>query len=231
VNVSSATPSEGLGTQLNIAQLDQLGLLSVPTFVSGNDAYNAFVAPLIDRYGFLNDAGVRTGGGLVGFASQFNDQDFFRNNAQVGFNTTFGSSMTHDVHVGYQRFTDREELRRSSNGWGSISVPGGRLAAIAGTGGQRAFYTAQFQRLTAGVLPVINSEYESNNVEVNDTIRVGNWTFNAGLMASYDILYGQGLREAPGTLSGFESAPSAAVALAAFAMKRMARRAPSSRAR
>ena len=207
-NISAAIPTSAIGTVLNIAGLDQQGRLNVPSIVSGQTAYNEFIQPLINRYGYVSpQTGVLTGGGAVGFAPQFNDQDFFRNNAQVGFNMTLGTNVTHDLHVGYQRFADREELRRSSNGWGTISVPGGRLAAIPNTGGQRAFYTAQFQRTIEGQLPVINSEYESHNVEVNDTIRMGNWTFNAGLLASYDILYGQGLREDSSTLSGFVSAP------------------------
>ncbi len=204
-NISSATASDAIGSMLNINALDQQGLLIVPAPVANQAAYNAFIQPLIDRYGFVRD-GNRVGGGVVGFASQFNDQDFFRNNIQAGYNITFGGAMTHEVHLGYQRYTDREELARRSNGWGSISVPGGRLNPIAGTG-QRAFYTARFQRLTDGVLPVINSEYLSHNFEINDTIRWNNWTFNAGLLASYDILYGQGLREDSSTLSGYVSAP------------------------
>jgi hypothetical protein len=98
-------------------------------------------------------------------------------------------------------------LLRKSNGFGVITVPGGRLAPISGTG-QSAFYSIESQRLPAdGREPVINSEYESHNVEINDTIRVGNWTVNAGVLASNDILYGQGLREDKSTPSGFVSAP------------------------
>lgn len=204
-NISGASPSDAIGSMLDVNNLDQQGLLSVPRPVSGADAYNAFIQSLIDRYGY-NANGVLTGGGLVGVASQFNDQDFFRNNLQFGYNISLGSDVTHEIHLGYQRYVDREELRRRSNGWGSITVPGGRLSPISGTG-QRAFYTARFQRLTEGVLPVINSEYESHNIEINDTIRWNNWTFNAGLLASYDILYGQGLREDPSTLSGYVSDP------------------------
>lgn len=207
-NLAGVSPSETVGTMLDINALDRQGALAVPLPVAGQTAYNAFIQTLIDRFGYIHpDTGLRTGGGSVGYAPQFNDQDFFRNNLQLGYNLTLGSNVTHDLHVGYQRFTDREELRRSSNGWGAISVPGGRLAAIPNTGGQRAFYTAQFQRLTEGVLPVINSEYESHNVELNDTIRVGNWTFNAGVLMSHDILYGQGLREDSSTLSGYVSDP------------------------
>ncbi len=203
-NASSASPSETIGTMLNVGALDQQGQLTVPQTRANEAAYNAFVQPYVNTYGYLNASGVRTGGGTVGFAQQFNDQDFFRNNIQAAYNLTLGTSITHDVHVGYQRYTDKEELRRSSNGWGLISVPGGRTAAV---NGQNPFFTARFQRLTEGVLPVINSEYTSHNVEINDTIRWNNWTFNAGVLASYDILYGQGLREDSSTLSGYVSDP------------------------
>ncbi|MEX2271980.1 MAG: carboxypeptidase regulatory-like domain-containing protein [Vicinamibacterales bacterium] len=208
-NIGGVSPSEAIGTRLDIAALDQQGRLTVPQPVTGQAGYNAFVQPLIDRFGYIHpDTGLRTGGGLVGFAPQFNDQDFFQNKVQVGYNLTFGTGdISHDLHVGYQRYTDREELRRRSNGWGIITVPGGRFAAIPNTGGQRAFYTAQFQRLTDGVLPVINSEYLSNNIEINDTIRRGNWTVNLGLITSHDILYGQGLREDSSALSGYVSDP------------------------
>ena len=41
---------------------------------------------------------------------------------------------------------------------------------------------------------MIHSEYRSQNFELNDTIRWRNWTFNVGLLASNDTLYGQGLK-------------------------------------
>jgi len=203
--VSGAQISTAPGTQLDIANLEQQGYLFVPAPVSGATAYNAFIQPIIDRYGYTQN-GVRVGGGRNGYASQFNDQDFFRDELRVGYNLTLGSSVLHDLHVGYQYFQDSEELVRSSNGWGEISVPGGRLAAIPGTG-RSAFYTARFQRQTTGAAAPIVSEYQSHSVELNDTIRWRNWTFNAGLLMSRDTLFGQGLREDASTLSGYVSAP------------------------
>ena len=50
--ISSAVPSFAIGTQLDVNNLDTLGLLTVPIPVAGNAAYNAFVQPLIDRYGY-----------------------------------------------------------------------------------------------------------------------------------------------------------------------------------
>ena len=119
---------------------------------------------------------------------------------------SLGSAVTHELHFGYQIYLDSEDLTRSSNGWGEISVPGGRLTPIAGTG-QSAFYTARFQQQTGGAASVIHSKYRSQSIEANDTIRWKNWTFNAGLLASNDTLYGQGLREDKSALSGFVAAP------------------------
>ena len=203
---SSAVPSSAIGTHLDVANLAAQGNLTVPIPVAGNAAYNAFVAPIISQYGYIQN-GVPTGGGITGFGQQYDDDNFFRDSGQVGYNLTLGQTVMHDIHLGYQNYSDREELIRSSNGWGLISVPGGRLAPIPGTGGQVAFYTATFQQQTTGQAAPINSEYRSQSIEVNDTIRWNNWTFNLGLIASNDTLYGQGLRKDSSTLSGYVSAP------------------------
>jgi hypothetical protein len=204
-NIAGFQPSTAPGTALDIANLDRMGAVSIPTPIAGQDAFNAFIQPLIDRYGYLSN-GVPTGGGTVGIASQFNDQDFYRNNLQFAYNVNFGDAIQHDLHVGYQRYVDSEDLLRGSNGWGSISVTGGRLAPPSGFS-QRAYYTARIQRQALGDRGVINSEYESQSIEINDTIRWNNWTFNAGVLMSNDTLYGQGLREDDSTLSGFTLAP------------------------
>ena len=204
-NISSAVPSFAVGTQLDVANLDKLGLLIVPQPVAGNAAYNAFVQPLINRYGYTLN-GVKVGGGTVGYGLQFDSDNFFRDSGQVGYNLTLGQNVTHEIHVGYQRYSDREELVRSSNGWGSISVPGGRLAPVPGTG-KSAYYIAEFQQQSTGQALQIHSEYESQSFEFNDSIKWKNLTINAGLLASEDTLYGQGLRNDDSTLSGYVSAP------------------------
>jgi hypothetical protein len=191
--------------RLDVANLDRMGFFRVPQPIAGNTAFNNFIAPLIDRYGYLNN-GVRTGGGIVGAGLNLNDQDFFRRTYQAGYNHTFGSDITHEIHVGYQWNEDKEDLTRIYNGWGDISVPGGRTSFQ----GTPIFYTA---RIIRGALPEysfirnIVSSIESNNAEINDTIRWNNWTFNVGLVFSQDTLYGQGLREDSSTLSGYVSAP------------------------
>ena len=40
-------------------------------------------------------------------------------------------------------------------------------------------------------------EFESQNFELNDTIKWKNWSFNVGVLVSQDTLYGQGLRRTP----------------------------------
>lgn len=205
---SSAQPSLAPGTRLDIGNLDQLGLLTVPTALSNNPAQAAFVAPFIERYGFMQN-GVRTGGGLIGTASlSADDDDFYRRNWQVGFNYTLGSSVTHDLHFGYQRYVDEEDRFQTSNGWGSVTIPAGTVNCPASACGSArpAFFQARLSQQTTGAVPTIHAEFHSQSFEINDTIRMGDWTFNAGLLLSNDTYYGQGLREAD-NFAGFVAAP------------------------
>ncbi len=210
-NETSARPdtrfgfSPTLGQRLDVANLDTQGFLNVPLPIANQAAYNAFINPLIQRYGFDRN-GVRTGGGQVGGASTVSDNDFFRQSFQAGWNLLFGQKITHELHLGYQYSKDEEDLQRTSNGWGSISVPGGRTTF----NGRPVFFEAavdQMGLVGAGGVPLIHSEFVSHSVEINDQIRLDNWTFNLGLLASNDIFYGQGLRETSGNLSGFTLAP------------------------
>jgi hypothetical protein len=194
---------------LDVNNLDQQGLFQVPT-LGGNAAYNARVAPLIDRYGYLL-GGQRVGGGLVGVSGLVNDQDFFRQSFQVGYDYLFGDRVTHEVHVGYQWFKDEEDLARTSNGWGLITVPETFPTNIAYTG--TPFYQARFHQMTlqgegGALIPSIRSELVAHNIEINDTIKWQSWTFNVGVLLSNDIYYGQGLRpNSSNPVSGFETAP------------------------
>lgn len=187
-----------IGTPLDLNRLDKIGQFSVPVPVANQPAYNAFVQPSIDRYGYTRD-GVKTGGGAVGYYTEFNEQAFFRDAGQVAYNLTVGSTVQHDLHAGYQFSQDSEELTRRSNGWGTITVPGGRTSYK----GTPIFYTATLILLPSGVKPTINTEYRAHNIEVNDTIKWQNWSFNVGVMASQDTLFGQGLKEDSSTVSGF----------------------------
>jgi hypothetical protein len=201
--VADVVPSTAVGTRLDVTRLDQLGRLTVPLPVAGQTAYNTFVQPLINRYGYVQN-GVAQGGGTVGYGAEFNDQDFFRDAAQLGYNITLGSRVLHDLHLGLEVYKDSETLIRRSNGWGLISVPGGRVAAV---NGQLPFYTARIQQQSTGQAAPIVSDYESTSFEINDTIKWSRLTLNLGLLASQDTMFGQGLREDGSTLSGYVSAP------------------------
>ena len=199
-NAANVNISTAVGTHLDVANLDQLGTLSVPNFITGADAYNAFITPIVNRYGFEASPGIRGGGSTVGFGSTFDRDNFFRDSGEIGYNLSLsGLSMRHNVHVGYQQSIDSEDLTRSSNGWGVISVPGGRTNFQ----GTPIFYSAAFQQQGLGAVPTIHSEFRSKIIEANDTINWKNWTYNVGLLASRDTLYGQGLNDSPGTLSGY----------------------------
>ena len=197
---------------LDVNNLDRMGRLNVPTLRSGETSYNLFVAPIINRYGYIQN-GIPTGGGRVGGASDINDQDFFRQSYQGGYDLLLGSDVAHELHFGYQWFKDEEDLKRTSNGWGIIDVQGGRVNCPSNStcAGQPIFFQAAV--LQQGIVlpdgttvPTIHSEYESQNFEVNDAIRWKDFTFNVGFVISNDTLYGQGLREVSGNLSGFEVA-------------------------
>ena len=199
-NVSNAVVSVTPGAHLDIGQLNQQGLVTVPVFRSGQDTYNAFVTPIINQYGYISN-GVPTGGGLVGFGSTFDKDNFFRDSAQVGYNVTVsGMGMRHNLHAGYEWYTDSEDLTRRSNGWGSITVPAGTTSFQ----GTPIFYAAAFQQQALqNAVPTIHSEFRSKDFEANDSIAWKNWTYNVGFLMGQDTLYGQGLQNAAGTLSGF----------------------------
>lgn len=199
-NVADVQISTAVGTHLDITNLGTQGLLTVPTVIATNPTQVAFVQPFIDKYGYLVN-GVRTGGGTVGYATLFNDQSFSRKNGQAGYNYTLSTgAMNHDLHAGYQRYTDSEDLIRTSNGWGSIGIPGGGTlnncpASACGTA-KTAYFTAVLQQQTGGLVPPIHSEMRSQNIELNDVIHRANWTYNIGVLASNDTFYGQGLVKA-----------------------------------
>ncbi len=186
---------------LDVDNLDRQGQLSVPLPIAGEDAYNAFIGPLIDRYGFIEN-GVATGGGVTGVDDRINNQDYFRESWQLSYDLLLGN---HDLHFGYQWSDEGEALSRTSNGWGIIRVPGGRATFD----GQPVFYEATFeQQSLAGAVPgTINSAFESQIFEINDTINSGDWTFNLGVLLSNDQLFGEGLRANSSNVSGFELAP------------------------
>ncbi len=236
-HLASVTPSTALGTQLDLANLAQIGHLSVPLLIAGNAAQNAFVQPFINKYGYIcpPDAAARglsctpgqpAGGGVVGYGVNSKDNDGFgRKSGQFAYNYTLGTNVTHDLHFGYMRESAYEDLNRASNGWGGISIPAGVGAAgtcpasACGTD-TPAFFVASFAAQGIGSLPVIHSEFHSQNIEINDSIHMANWTFNLGVLDSQDKLYGQGLKKAD-NVAGFVASPGTKYLMHVFDWKDM----------
>jgi hypothetical protein len=226
------------GTQLNISSLGTQGRFVVPSLTPNNAAQNAFVQPFITQYGYTCPpnpqalglsctAGVITGGGTVGYGQFARDDDsFYRKGGQAGYNFNFNTGgLGHDLHVGYQRYTDSEDRFQTSNGWGLISVPAGIGAAgtcpatACGTA-TPAFFVAQVSQQGARGVPVIHSEFKSQNIELNDVIRWNDWSFNVGVLLSEDTLYGQGLAEAD-NYAGFVASPGTKYKMHTFGFDEM----------
>lgn len=201
-----------LGGSLNASALGDQGLLFVPTPLANpanatDVAFNSFIQPIIDQYGFL-DNGVATGGGTVGGGATINDQDFKRESFEIAYDRQFYiGGISNDVHIGYQYQTITEDLARLSNGWGTITVFGGR--SMASDGVTPIFFEARPNQMSlgGGTSPNINSYSRLQSFEINDELQKGDWTVNMGAVISKDELFGQGLRAKAGTISGFEVAP------------------------
>ncbi|HNP64533.1 MAG TPA: carboxypeptidase regulatory-like domain-containing protein [Woeseiaceae bacterium] len=211
------------GGSLNIGSLDMQGYLDLPIYRDPNDPvngvanadFNTFIAPYINQFSYNPTAGFPGGGGAVGGGSTIDVVDYFRESFEIAFDHTlyFGDT-THDLHVGYQYMDVAEDLARSSNGWGFIEILGGQT--LASDGVTPVYFQASVQQqslLDPGGSPLIPSIYSSSelqSIEFNDTITVGDWTYNVGVMLSNDVLYGQGLAVAPSGVSpitGFVQSP------------------------
>ena len=91
-----------IGTQLDINNLDKIGLrtsVSADRRRRGERVFGSY----IDRYGYVSPTtGQKTGGGLVGYGTLFDNDDFYRTSWQVAYNVNFGSKIIHDLHFGFQ---------------------------------------------------------------------------------------------------------------------------------
>jgi hypothetical protein len=191
--------------RLDVDNLDQQGMFEVPQAIEGEDDYNAFIAPLIERYGYLGD-GVRTGGGVVGAPWYLFDRFFSNESLQAGYDLILGN---HELHVGYRWSLGTEDRNSTTNGWGWIEAIGGLDETDEGI---PIYFLATIREASVAdesgrVIPPIHSEIESQDIELNDVWRIKDWTFNLGVIFSNDKLYGQGLKKNPDNVSGFELAP------------------------
>ncbi|MBC3765659.1 TonB-dependent receptor [Neptunicella marina] len=202
-----------LGESLNLDMLDQLGLFTVPNIRDGVEGYdNDTAQSLINKYGYVGDDGSRVGGGSIGGASTYNDQNFYRKTLQIKLDHEMEwGDMYHQLHFGIEWKEGKEVLSRSSNGWGSITYLGG-LAADDFDSDVPVYYQARVEQMsfvdeTGSAIPAITSTSETYNIEVNDTIEDGDFTYNIGFLFSQDTLYGQGLKKNSNNVSGYELAP------------------------
>ena len=213
-----------LSTGLDIDNLAGMGYLNVPG-TKDDAAYNAFVQPYIDQYGYINDAGERVGTGATGIYSSFWEQNFYRDSFEIALdhNLEWGST-SHEIHVGFRWEEGEEELVSRSNGWGGITIPGGltsfeedriRSGSLTFMSGVEdltyaPYYKAVVRQTTldneTGFVDPINSFTESLNLEINDKIEWNDFTFNIGFLISDDTYYGEGLKENSANYSGFELA-------------------------
>jgi hypothetical protein len=198
-----AQPS--IGASLDLNSLDRQGHFQVPNLRDDDAAWNAWAQPLIDRYGYI-EGGTAQGGGTVGAATTFNQQDFFRESFEIGYDLSLDfANVAHELHFGYHREEINEHLIRSSNGWGLIESMGGEETTSNGT---PIYYRANFNQTSLGEygIPAIDTGAKSQNIEINDAIYWNNWTFNVGVLISEDKLYGQGLKKNKNNVSGYEVA-------------------------
>ena len=195
---------------LDVANLDQMGYLRVPASIVGADEFNSAIAPIIQRYGSVDSLGNRQGGGGVGAHPQINEQAFRRSGFELTVDHRIDWGKTrHDLHAGIRRTDAQETLLRTSNGWGTIEVPGGVDNTSEGT---PVFYVASVEQMSirkpdGSLVGPIDSYTRSISLELNDTLSFGILSFDLGVLISEDVLYGQGLRRAPGTFSGYVLAP------------------------
>lgn len=186
-----AVPSREIGSTIDLNNLHNLGVVSIPT-LGASPERDALYAPYVDRYGFLDIEGNRTGGGITGISTVFDNNDFARTAFEIGWDwyLTTGSA-EHNLHLGYRSTEEEEDLSRDQQGYGSIIFLSSAEELI----------RAEFMQ-SQGSDP-IHSEYHSENIEINDNIVLGKWSFNVGLLLSHDTLYGQDLAEDASTPSGF----------------------------
>ena len=107
-----------------------------------------------------------------------------RRRRRSAYNLTLGTSVTHDLHVGYQWYKDVGGPASAARTAGARSpCPGGRLAPVQGHA-DRVLHRARSSSSPPARRAPIHSEYHSQNFELNDTIKWKNWTFNVGAARS-----------------------------------------------
>ena len=177
---------------------------TVPVAVAGQTAFNEFVQPLIDRYGYVEN-GVGLGGGTVGYGTTFDEDNFFRDAGRSATTSRSAARSRTICTPAISSYKDAEDLIPQLERLG-LDHGSGRASERSTT--RRSSTPPPSSSRASALVPTIHSEYKSKSFELNDTIRWNHWTFNAGVLASNDTLYGQGLQEdASKPLTGFVAKP------------------------
>ena len=171
-----------------------------PSPVAGRRAYNAFVQPLIDRYGYVQN-GVARGRRHRRLRQPVRRQRLLprrrpgRLQPHLGTNVAPRPARRLPVLRG-RRGPDPQLERLGPDHRPRRPARASRARPI--------FYT--------GALPAadrrarcapIHSEYQSQNFELNDTIKWKNWTFNVGVLPATTRSTARACARTPSTLSGF----------------------------
>ena len=204
-----ADVNPSIGGSLDINNLAQQGNFFVPLVKTDEGYDNVTAQALIDAYGY-DSGGTMVGGGNIGGGSYFNNQDFYRKSFELKLDHEMELGNTlHNIHLGFQWKENEEVLTRTSNGWGTINYIGGLNPDTPFETDIPIYYSASVysNSLSEGELNPLTSSSENINIEVNDTIEHGDFTYNIGFMFSNDVLYGQGLKENSSNVSGYELAP------------------------
>ena len=209
-NMLSVRPANDASAHFDFNNLDQMGYVGLAN-LRDPDSYglfNEFMAPLLERYGYIDNNG-EYAAGTIGAHYEINDQDFSRTAFQVGYDHYMSlGAADHNFHIGYRMTEDAEDLLRDRNGWGIVSfqtagfdgIPAGDYSTL----DEIPFIRAEYLRKEdAGNNAVVHSEYRSHNIEINDNIEWGDWNINVGVLFSKDELYGQDLAEDSSAVSGY----------------------------
>jgi len=200
-NLLNVVPSNAPDAFFDFDNLDQMGYVALTGLREGNPAFNQYMSPLLDRYGWADSNGTQQAGTIGGYW-EINDQDFGRTAFQIAYDhyAVFGNQ-EHHLHVGYRHTKEPEDLTRSRNGWGIVTFLPNDFTNDDIPLEEKEFIQAEFARDEGR--GVVHSEYVSDNIEINDNMTIGLWNVNVGLLLSQDELFGQDLANDSTTLSGY----------------------------
>ena len=144
------------------------------------------------RYGYVAERRARLAAALVGFGIHVRRGQLLpRRRADRLQHHAVGLGMRHNIHAGYQQY---DRLGGSDPQLERLGLDHRSRRRRSASAARRSSIRRRSRRRASALVPKIHSEFRSKSIEVNDAINWKNWTFNLGLLASNDTLYGQGLQ-------------------------------------